>query len=186
MARLNWVNAISAAEAGILAVCGAVVVAHGLADSNPVNGELDGGPIVGEMAPDFTLPDLSGRMVSLSSFRGKPVVLGFFCGCYRCREAATKIGKLQRQGNLSNLVAVVGLDVDGARDFQRSTCLQGEVLIDPSDSVSERYASDFCPRFWLTTRSGTIEYRSGTGLQAGELDDALANLTHLDASWLAR
>ena len=34
---------------------------------------------VGEMAPDFTLPDTTGKKVTLSEFRGKNnVVLAFF------------------------------------------------------------------------------------------------------------
>ena len=32
-------------------------------------------PSVGSMAPDFTLPDLDGKLHSLSDYRGKKVVL---------------------------------------------------------------------------------------------------------------
>lgn len=32
----------------------------------------------GEQAPDFTLPDLNGELVSLSGLRGRPVVLFFW------------------------------------------------------------------------------------------------------------
>jgi len=34
----------------------------------------------GSPAPDFTLPQSGGGDVSLSSFRGRPVVLGFLRG----------------------------------------------------------------------------------------------------------
>jgi cytochrome oxidase Cu insertion factor (SCO1/SenC/PrrC family) len=38
---------------------------------------------VGEMAPDFTLPDAAGRPVALSSFRDRtPVVLVFYRGSW--------------------------------------------------------------------------------------------------------
>lgn len=33
---------------------------------------------VGEVVQDFTLPDLDGKPVKLSDFRGKPIVLAFF------------------------------------------------------------------------------------------------------------
>lgn len=33
-----------------------------------------------ETAPDFSLPDVSGQTVSLSSFRGKKVILSFYRG----------------------------------------------------------------------------------------------------------
>lgn len=35
-------------------------------------------PTTGPLASDFTLPDLDGTMVSLSQFRGRPVVLFFW------------------------------------------------------------------------------------------------------------
>lgn len=34
----------------------------------------------GEMAPNFELEDIDGRIVRLSDFRGKPVVLSFLRG----------------------------------------------------------------------------------------------------------
>lgn len=35
-------------------------------------------PAVGQRAPDFTLPSTSGEKITLSSLRGKPVLLAFF------------------------------------------------------------------------------------------------------------
>jgi cytochrome oxidase Cu insertion factor (SCO1/SenC/PrrC family) len=35
---------------------------------------------VGSIAPDFSLPDASGRVTTLSEFRGRPVVLVFLRG----------------------------------------------------------------------------------------------------------
>ncbi len=35
-------------------------------------------PAVGQVAPDFTLPSTSGEKLTLSSLRGKPVLLAFF------------------------------------------------------------------------------------------------------------
>jgi peroxiredoxin len=34
----------------------------------------------GELAPDFELKDVNGRLVRLAEFRGKPVVLSFLRG----------------------------------------------------------------------------------------------------------
>jgi len=41
---------------------------------------LGGGPMlkVGELAPDFALPDHNGRRVRLSDLRGKKVVIWFY------------------------------------------------------------------------------------------------------------
>jgi peroxiredoxin len=40
--------------------------------------ESQGVPAVGRQAPDFTLPSTSDQKVTLSSLRGKPVLLAFF------------------------------------------------------------------------------------------------------------
>ena len=46
---------------------------------NSLFGGSTGGIRVGDQAPDFTLPDRTGKMVRLSEFRGhKPVVLYFY------------------------------------------------------------------------------------------------------------
>src|SRR5215472_8318107 len=35
-------------------------------------------PVVGDVAPDFTLPSTAGQSVTLSALRGKPVLIAFF------------------------------------------------------------------------------------------------------------
>src|SRR5256885_7404394 len=35
-------------------------------------------PQIGALAPDFTLPSTSGEKVTLSSLRGKPILIAFF------------------------------------------------------------------------------------------------------------
>lgn len=53
----------------------------------------DAGPKVGEVAPDFTLRGLDGKPVSLTSFRGKPVVVEF--GSYTCPAFREQSRRLQ-------------------------------------------------------------------------------------------
>jgi cytochrome oxidase Cu insertion factor (SCO1/SenC/PrrC family) len=40
--------------------------------------DLPIGPVTGALAPDLTLPDLSGNQVTLSALRGKAVLLNFW------------------------------------------------------------------------------------------------------------
>src|SRR5438105_5348361 len=55
------------------------------------------GPMVGEVAPPFTLKSsTTGHPVSLSDFRGRRVLLNFFCGCSSCREVARAWVKMQK------------------------------------------------------------------------------------------
>ena len=68
---------------------------------------------VGMKAPDFTLPDKDGNMVSLSDFKGKKVVLYFYPrdntpGCTRQACAfAQNYGAFEEKG-----VAVIGVSKD--------------------------------------------------------------------------
>ena len=41
---------------------------------------------VGQLAPDFELQNLDGELISLSDFKGKPVLINFWnTGCPPCR-----------------------------------------------------------------------------------------------------
>jgi hypothetical protein len=40
--------------------------------------DLPIGPVTGALAPDLTLPDLSGNQVTLGALRGKAVLLNFW------------------------------------------------------------------------------------------------------------
>jgi cytochrome oxidase Cu insertion factor (SCO1/SenC/PrrC family) len=57
-----------------------VVVLAGCEESQPT-GDAEGGPVeVGSTAPDFSLPAANGGEVSLSDYRGSPVLLYFSMG----------------------------------------------------------------------------------------------------------
>ncbi|HEU68203.1 MAG TPA: TlpA family protein disulfide reductase [Candidatus Acetothermia bacterium] len=78
------------------------------------------GPYVGQRAPDFTLPDLGGTPVQLSSFRGCPVLLDFWATwCKPCLITVPEIETLRQKHARRGLkVVAVNLDYrreDGAR-----------------------------------------------------------------------
>jgi hypothetical protein len=64
-------------------------------------------------APEFTLPGLNGREVSLDDFRGSPVVLGFFlldCTGSAARQLSSLQSKLPELEALG--AAVLGISTD--------------------------------------------------------------------------
>jgi peroxiredoxin Q/BCP len=99
----------------------------------------------GTKAPDFTLVTHDGGKLSLSSLRGRPVVLYFYPkddtpGCTReaCgfRDAA---GPLARHG-----AVVLGVSRDGAESHARFRAkyeLPFTLLCDPDHVVAERYGA---------------------------------------------
>jgi cytochrome oxidase Cu insertion factor (SCO1/SenC/PrrC family) len=61
--------------AGLIAILVMLLPACNLSNTGTA---LSTGANVGNLAPDFTLFDLSGQQVSLHSFLGRPVVVNFW------------------------------------------------------------------------------------------------------------
>jgi len=74
--------------------------------------------MVGKMAPDFAQADTSGKMVSLSSFKGKYVLLDFWASwCGPCRAENPNVVKAFNNYKGKNFTILsVSLDRPGKRD----------------------------------------------------------------------
>ena len=71
---------------------------------------------VGSEAPDFTLPDVNGNPVSLSSFRGKYVLVDFWAAwCPDCRKENPNIVSAWEKYKNKNF-AILGVSLDRNRD----------------------------------------------------------------------
>ncbi len=102
---------------------------------------------VGQQAPDFTLKDDSGEMVSLTQFRERNVVLIFypldFSGT--CTKELKDVSEAAAQYALAN-AEVIGISVDSHHAhaaFKRDAKLQARLLADfhPKGAVAERYGA---------------------------------------------
>lgn len=98
---------------------------------------------VGTSAPDFSLQDANGEMVSLSDFRGKKVVLYFYpkdhtagCTAQSCQFSAMK------QEFESRNCQVIGISKDSVSSHQKFAAkfdLNQILLSDPEKTVIQRY-----------------------------------------------
>jgi peroxiredoxin len=82
---------------------------------------LDKGLLVsiGHLAPDFTENDIHGKPVSLSSFRGKYVLLDFWASwCAPCRAETPNVVKLYNRFKDRNFT-VLSVSLDGPGDKKR-------------------------------------------------------------------
>jgi peroxiredoxin len=70
----------------------------------------------GVMAPDFMQPDTSGKVVTLSSFRGKYVLLDFWASwCGPCREENPNVVKLYKKYKGKNFT-ILSVSLDRSKD----------------------------------------------------------------------
>jgi peroxiredoxin len=125
-------------------------------------------PAVGERAPDFTLPSTSGEKVTLSSLRGKPVLLAFFplafsstCTAELC-EMRDDHDQFAARG-----VAVVPISVDhtySLKEYKAKYNMQADLLSDFRRDVSRLYGVLLQERFYanrayfLLDKEGVIRW----------------------------
>ncbi len=68
------------------------------------------------LAPDFTLPQVDGKQLSLSSYRGKVVLLDFWATwCVPCREEIPHFAELQQKYGDRGL-QIIGVSMDDSSD----------------------------------------------------------------------
>lgn len=74
--------------------------------------------VIGQTAPEFSLPDPNGKSISLSSFRGKYVLVDFWASwCKPCRmENPVVVAAYQQYKNRNFTVLGVSLDQPGGKD----------------------------------------------------------------------
>jgi peroxiredoxin len=93
---------------------------------------------VGQVAPDFTLPDPSGKMISLSSFRGKYVLVDFWASwCGPCRQENPNVVKAYQQFKGKNFT-ILGVSLDKTKDKWQEAI--------KADGLAWNHVSDL--KFW--------------------------------------
>ena len=156
-------RALAGAAALALAFTLAIAGCGGSGKAPDGGGGTSGGPAgeVGTAAPAFSLPDLSGRSVSLSDFQGKVVVLNFWATwCPPCRAEVPDFVRFQAKYRDRGL-AIVGLSLDagGARDvrpFAEEHDINYTMLIG-NDDVAKAYGGVVgIPTTFVVGRDGTI------------------------------
>lgn len=116
---------------------------------------------VGSPAPDFELPDLTGRMIRLSDLRGKVVFLNIWATwCPPCVSEMPQIEKLHRSMlGRSFIILAAGQDSsdeDAVRKFCRKTELTFPVLLDSSQRLSRLYRVTGYPETFIIDKEGVI------------------------------
>jgi len=115
----------------------------------------------GQKAPDFTLKDINGNPVSLSSFKGKVVLLNFWATwCPPCRAEIPSMNKLQQMLKNKGLV-ILAVSTDRAvvdvKDFLKKNPVTFTIVVDYNLSVSRSlYKVFMMPTTFLIDKKGVI------------------------------
>ncbi|MGD1996197.1 MAG: redoxin domain-containing protein [Anaerolineae bacterium] len=136
---------------------------------------------VGSFAPDFALGTPDGDWVTLSNYRGQPVLLTF-CASWSepCSEelrlVQTLVNRHQAQ-DLETLVVDVRDEPEAALALAREAGYAGPLLLDHDGRVAKRFLQiQGVPASLILDREGRILYRAIGPLDAEEVEQTLASL----------
>jgi cytochrome c biogenesis protein CcmG/thiol:disulfide interchange protein DsbE len=153
-----------------------------LAKATSAAGSAKIGFQTGNFAPDFELRSLDGHSVTLSSMRGKPVLLNFWATwCAPCRVEMPWLVQLNQQYKAQG-VQIVGVSLDDAgadKDvaaFAKDKGVKYDVLFGNS-SVADAYSGvRFMPQSFFIDREGKISKTSIGLTSKNDLEDGIKAL----------
>jgi peroxiredoxin len=148
------------------------------AAASPNSPTVKVGTRIGFTAPDFTLQTIDGQQVSLSDYRGKPVILNFWaswCGPCRYEVPAFKsfYDKYENEG-----VAIIAVNTqdnpDNALAYAKADNLKFTIPVDPQGKVANLYNVRGLPTTYFIDENGIItSIKIGPFLFMEEIEDRL-------------
>ena len=116
---------------------------------------------VGNLAPDFQLDNLEGESVSLSDFRGKPVMLNFWATwCHPCVSEMPDIQSVYEEQSAEGLVILLvnmGGTSPQVKEFLQNHNLSLPVLLDTTQAIAQKYNIRWIPTTFFIDKDGIIQ-----------------------------
>jgi cytochrome c biogenesis protein CcmG/thiol:disulfide interchange protein DsbE len=168
----NWEYRRQAAEKRLAMAAKAELVPSSAAPSSP-DAMLTSSPLIGKSAPAFTLQDLSGKKISLASYKGKAVMVNFWATwCGPCKLETPWLVELRNEYAPKGFeILGISAEADDLADndkaawikdkaaiaaFAREEHMQYPVLIN-GDSISNIYGGlEAMPTSFFVDRAGKV------------------------------
>ena len=116
-----------------------------------------------ELAPEFTLPDLDGRIHMLSDYRGRIVIVNFWSAeCPHSERFDTDISACLAQWGMDVALLSIASNTNEPERMLSAVARQRKipvVLRDADQSVAGRYEAQTTPHAFLLDRQGILRYR---------------------------
>lgn len=115
-------------------------------------------------APDLNLADMDGELHSLTSYRGKPVIINFWATwCPPCREEMPSMNrgweKVKHEG-IVMLAINVGEDEETIFSFMADYPIDFQVLLDQSGDTVNHWPINGLPTTFVIDPEGKLLYRA--------------------------
>jgi peroxiredoxin len=160
MTPRRWLLRLAAL--GLLAGCG---------------GSGGGSVAVGKPVPPISASALSGGPVSLSSFRGRWVVVNFFATwCEPCKKEYPELVRFAgQQAARAQVLGVVFEDPAGKPlQFHRNEGGTWPIIADPQGQIAGHYDVSALPQSFVVNPQGDLAARLFGGVTVAKLNDVMA------------
>lgn len=150
---------------------------------------------IGELAPDFELADLDGRVQRLSKYRGKIVVLEWFnpeCPFVAYSYDSGPLHEMQARYATTGVVwlainssppAQEGSDPASNRAFAAERNLRIPILLDPAGVIGRTYAARTTPTLYIVNERGLLVYSGGLdNAPMGQVESASVRTNYVDVA----
>ncbi|MCD8276247.1 MAG: TlpA family protein disulfide reductase [Alistipes sp.] len=134
----------------------------------------------GDKAPDFTVDMFGGGKTDLAGLKGKVVLLNFWATwCPPCRQELARVQNdvIDRFAGRDFVFLPIsrGETHEAVAAFREKTGYTFPMGLDPSQTVYDRYASNYIPRNFLIDRNGKVVLAS-VGYDPEEFDEMISTI----------
>ena len=135
--------------------------------------------VAGKLAPDFQLSNLDGQSISLSDFRGKPVLVNFWRSgpCVYEMPLMQEVYEEWSDQGLVILAINQGESPSTVEEFVQKHNLSFTVLLDTKRDVGQRYWIWRIPTTFFIDKDGIIQHKVSPAFQTKTaIEDKLSKI----------